>query len=174
MALVIVILGTIVFLNNPRLKNFLTGIEGASKELKTSSHSIANARLLTWHSSLLLIKEKPIFGYGLGDANDQLIAKYKELGYQKNYTNRYNAHNQFFQTWLQTGVFGMIVLISIFVVLGLRMRSSPNELSVFLILLISLLFESMLVRFNGIVFFSIIVSLLLKRRSILGGRIIRN
>lgn len=167
-------LGLIVFLNNPRLfdfHNMKTESENMKKYNITTSEKL---RILSWKTSIELISEAPLLGYGIGDANDVLNERYKKLGYLDNYEQQYNAHNQFLQTWLQTGIVGIGVLICIFILLAVRMRRSPNEFSVFLILFISLFFESMLVRFNGIVFFSIIGPLLLKKRSILSSRIIRN
>lgn len=171
---IIFIMGIIIFFNNPRIFDFYSRVKDFKSTKSYDAKTIEKSRLLTWDASLQLIKEAPLLGYGIGDANDILIEKYKELGYDYNYKNKYNAHNQFLQTMLQTGIVGCAVLISIFIVLGYRMNRSRNEFSVFLILLVSLLFESMLVRFNGIVFFSIITPLLLKERSILSGRIIRN
>lgn len=170
---IIFILGLIVFLNNPHIFNFDNKV-GPSEIKNETIGTSEKLRILSWETSVKLIKEAPLFGYGLGDANDVLIKKYKEIGYLENHKQKYNAHNQFLQTWLQTGIIGIGALLFIFILLGIRMRRSPNEFSVFLILFISLLFESMLVRFNGIVFFSIVVPLLLKKRSILSSRIIRN
>ncbi|GGX32165.1 O-antigen ligase family protein [Aquimarina muelleri] len=172
--IIILIMGTILFLNNPRIINFYSRIKHLSKTLNYENNTSEKLKVLSWDTSLKLIKEAPVFGYGTGDANDVLLEKYKKLGYNLNYGYKYNSHNQFFQTYLQTGFFGFFVLISIFILLAIRMKRSRNEFSVFLILFISLLFESMLVRFNGIVFFSIVIPLLLKKRSILSSRIIRN
>lgn len=171
---ILFILGVIVFLNNPRVFHFYTNLSELKNTSELDNTAVEKARLLTWHTSVKLIKEAPLFGYGIGDTNDVLIEEYKELNYFHNYKNKYNAHNQFLQTFLQTGVIGFGVLIAIFILLGMRMNRSKNEFSVFLVLFISLFFESMLVRFNGIVFFSIIIPLLLKKRSILSSRIIRN
>ena len=168
------VLGTIVFLNNPRVLDFYSKVKDMSNTTEYANSTSEKARLLSWDASIKLIEEAPLLGYGIGDANDVLIEKYKELGYTYNYKNKYNAHNQFLQTLLQTGVLGLGVLVSVFILLAIRMKRSRNEFSVFLILFISLVFESMLVRFNGIVFFSIIMPLLLKKRSILSSRIIRN
>lgn len=170
---IIFLLGLIVFLNNPQIFNF-DHKENEFETIKEGDGTSEKLRILSWKTSIKLISETPLLGYGLGDANDVLIKKYEELGYLENHKRKYNAHNQFFQTWLQTGIIGVGTLLFIFILLGIRMRRSPNEFSVFLILFISLLFESMLVRFNGIVFFSIVVPLLLKKRSILSSRIIRN
>ncbi len=168
------LLGLIVFLNNPRVFEFYSKVRDLGSPIEYDNSTSEKARLLSWDASIRLIKEAPLLGYGIGDANDVLIKKYKELGYTYNYENEYNAHNQFLQIFLQTGVLGFIVLVMIFILLAIRMRRSRNEFSVFLILFISLMFESMLVRFNGIVFFSIVIPLLLKKRSILSSRIIRN
>lgn len=167
-------LGIMVFLNNPRVFDFYAKVKSFGISIVHSNSTSEKARLLSWDASFKLIKEAPLLGYGIGDANDVLIKKYDQLNYTYNLENKYNAHNQFLQTFLQTGIIGVFVLCSIFVVLAIRMRRSRNEFSVFLILLISLVFESMLVRFNGIVFFSIVMPLLLKKRSILSSRIIRN
>ncbi|MDH7446384.1 O-antigen ligase family protein [Aquimarina sp. 2201CG14-23] len=167
-------LGCIVFLNNPRVFDFYSKVKDFGNTMEYGNSTSEKARLLSWDASVKLIEEAPLLGYGIGDANDILIQKYKELGYAYNYENKYNAHNQFLQTTLQTGIVGLGVLVSIFILLAIRMKRSRNEFSVFLILMISLIFESMLVRFNGIVFFSIIIPLLLKKRSILSSRIIRN
>ena len=172
--IIMFLLGILVFVNNPRVFDFYAKVKDFGMTTEYANSTSEKARLLSWKSSAELIKEAPFLGYGIGDANDVLIKKYKELGYKYNFENKYNAHNQFLQTLLQTGVVGLGVLIFIFVVLGMRMKRSRNEFSVFLILFVSLVFESMLVRFNGIVFFSIIIPLLLKKRSILSSRIIRN
>ncbi|QKX04721.1 O-antigen ligase family protein [Aquimarina sp. TRL1] len=171
---VIFFLAVLVFVDNPRMSVFYNRVRNFTNIESYEAMSSEKSRLLIWDACIKLIGESPFLGYGTGDANDILLREYATLGYEHNLKRKYNAHNQFFQTWLQTGVLGFIVLAAIFVILGRRMRRSPNELAVFLILLISLLFESMLVRFNGIVFFSIIIPLLLKKRSILSSRIIRN
>lgn len=171
---ILFLLGLIVFLNNPRVFDFYSSVKEFQNTNEYNPTASEKSRLQIWNASIKLIEEAPIFGYGIGDANNVLVEKYRELNYMRNYNNEYNAHNQFLQTFLQTGVFGVSVLIAIFILLAKRMTRSRNEFSVFLILLISLLFESMLVRFNGIVFFSIVIPLLLKKRSILGSTIIRN
>ena len=171
---VMFILGATVFLNNPRVSGFYELLKGIRQNADQEVMILGKAKVLSWDASIKLIGEAPILGYGTGDANDTLFKKYNELGYSFNSENRYNAHNQFFQTYLQIGILGFAILFGIFLLLALRLKNSRHEFSVFLILFISLLVESMLVRFNGIVFFSIVVPLLLKKRSILGGRVIRN
>ncbi|WP_146052805.1 O-antigen ligase [Aquimarina sp. I32.4] len=172
--IIMFMMGVFLFASNPRVSDFYVRIKSFNETLDYENTTSEKSRVLSWDASIKLIKEAPFLGYGVGDANDVLIKKYKELNYTFNHKNKYNSHNQFLQTYLQTGIVGFGILVSIFILLGMRMKRSKNEFSVFLILFISLLFESMLVRFNGIVFFSIVIPLLLKKRSILSSRIIRN
>ncbi|WP_417359557.1 O-antigen ligase family protein [Galbibacter sp.] len=169
------LLGTIVFVKNPHFFHNRSRTNDTAlntQDLPISEHD----RWLTWKAAIMAIEEAPLLGYGIGDAKDVLVAKYEELGveYQNHIKHRYNAHNQFLQTWLETGVVGIFILLFVFTWLAFYMRRSSNEFAVFLALFIALIFESMLVRFNGIVFFSIIVPLLLKKKSILSSRIIRS
>lgn len=168
------ILGTIVFVKNPHFfhSSRVNQTTLNTQDLPISEHD----RWLSWKAAVAAIEQAPLLGYGVGDAKDVLVAKYKELGptYQNHVKHRYNAHNQFLQTWIETGIVGIFILLFIFTWLAFYMRRSSNEFAVFLALFIALIFESMLVRFNGIVFFSIIVPLLLKKKSILSSRIIRN
>ncbi|WP_335965921.1 O-antigen ligase family protein [Galbibacter sp. PAP.153] len=174
--ILVLVLGTLVFLSNPRIIDLNSNLNARGlKEVSVNNPTISESlRLLSWRASIKAINEAPLLGYGVGDAHEELVQKYKQLGYNESYEHRYNAHNQFLETWLQMGVVGVFALMLIFTFLAYSMRRSYNEFSVFLALFIALLFESMLVRFNGIVFFSIIVPLLLKKRSILSSRIIRN
>src|SRR5690606_18692132 len=113
-----VLLGTIVFVNNPHFFNepaiearqHITDIDRA--DLPITEHD----RWLTWKAAIKAIEEAPLLGYGVGDAKDVLVAKYKELGpaYQNHVKHRYNAHNQFLQTWLETGIPGIFILLFIF------------------------------------------------------------
>jgi O-antigen ligase len=167
-------LSVFIFSSNPRLFNFYKSVKEYNTTKNYNPSASEKSRLLSWDAAIKLIAEAPLFGYGVGDANTALVEKYKELGYTKNYNNNYNAHNQFLQSFLQNGILGGGLLLFIFVILAKRMKGSLNEMAVLVILFTSLFFEAMLVRFNGIVFFSIVVPLLLKKRSILGGRIIRS
>ena len=173
MGVALCILGALVFAKSPSISAFYESLNDYDTS-KVENTTPVKAKLLAGYTAMQLIKEQPVWGYGTGDANDALLKKYHSKGYQFNYINRYNAHNQFLQTYLQIGVFGIAVLIGIFTILAVRLKGSRSEFSIFLILFVFLTVESMLVRFNGIAFFSIVVPLLLKKRSILGSRIIRN
>ena len=80
---------------------------------KTTESSAS--RILIWKSSLELIMNKPIIGYGSGDVKDLLIYKYLQNGYFGIAEKKLNAHNQFLQTQLASGIFGLLMLLFIFI-----------------------------------------------------------
>ena len=51
-------------------------------------------RKKTWSTSLKLIKEKWITGYGTGLSKKVLQEQYKKDGYDYMYKKNYNSHNQ--------------------------------------------------------------------------------
>jgi O-antigen ligase len=77
---------------------------------KTSSESTA-VRVLIWEQSLDLIKNNFILGTGVGDANDSLYEAYKTNGLIGAYEHRFNAHSQYFQTFIGLGLIGIALLL---------------------------------------------------------------
>ncbi len=101
-------------------------------------------------------KEKPLFGYGIGDAKIKLIDVHKNRDIKIAFKERYNCHNQFLETATQTGVVGLIVLLLVFAIPFYQAIKKKQEL-LFLFLsicFINFLFESMLQRIAGVVFFA--------------------
>jgi O-antigen ligase len=112
-------------------------------------------RTRSWYCSIELIKSKPLLGVGL-DARNILAEKYRSKAYNVEADIRLNSHNQYLETQLTLGIPGTIVLFSmLFIIYYLRKRSRISLLAVpFLIIIsISMIFESILVRQWGIMFF---------------------
>ncbi|MDC6350611.1 O-antigen ligase family protein [Zeaxanthinibacter sp. PT1] len=126
-------------------------------------------RLLSWDASLDLISENPFFGYGVGNAQAALNQKYIEKEYRFPLRDELNSHNQFFQTWIENGIFGLFLLVAIFLMLFKRAYSYTGTdkylaLAIVLIFFINALFESILNRFSGISFFAFLSSLIFATR----------
>ncbi len=118
-------------------------------------------RHIIWKHALKLIKEKPILGYGIGDAAEKFVTTYEEK-HSPVVKIKYNAHNQFLETWLYAGIPGLISSLLIFVFSIIHAVRKRQEIF-FLFLCISLLialFESVFIRLNGIVYFCFFYSFL--------------
>lgn len=137
-----------------------------SRGIKSSGGDIKNIdeRTREWYTAIQLIKEKPLFGYG-HNYQEMLIRQYRENGFGHEAENRFNAHNQYLETQLQFGLPGIVILLWIlFGPVLLRIKSPHLFLyKVFLVLItVNFMFESMLVRQWGIMFFLIFYFLLAK------------
>ncbi len=121
-----------------------------------------NARIIIWSTSISLIKKHP-FGVGTGDGKDKLLSYYESKGMQVYAERKLNPHSQYLQTAISIGIAGMVFLITTF---GYYIRMGLKNKNYYLIALVSLfavacLFESVLERQWGIVFFMFFLSLLL-------------
>jgi O-antigen ligase len=137
-----------------KFKNLTAAVQ-TSKINETSDESSA-ARVLIWGSTVSLIKESPLIGYGTGDVKQALNSKYKENGYLGVLDHELNAHNQFLQSSLALGLLGFAALALIFFFAFRKFVSSKSILGklLVLILLINFMVESMLETQAGVVFFA--------------------
>ncbi|MHC1706081.1 MAG: O-antigen ligase family protein [Bacteroidales bacterium] len=121
-----------------------------------------NERILIWKSSLEIVKENPALGVGTGDVKDALLQKYEENHITAAITKRLNAHNQYLQTCIALGLIGLLVLL-LCLLLPAISAIKNHDLLYFLFLMLvflNLLFESMLERQAGVVFYSFFNALL--------------
>lgn len=121
---------------------------------KTDAESTA-VRILIWKESVKLIRKNLVFGTTAGDANDKLVEAYEREGLAGALRKKLNAHNQFLQTFIGTGIIGFILLL--FMTLGAMIYGFYKKnyiLSLFSILMIlNFLVESMLQAQAGFIFF---------------------
>ena len=71
-----------------------------------------NIRFWIWKSAFSVIENHPIIGVGTGDVRDELQKQYEKRGMSQAVIFRYNAHNQYLETWLGTGIFGLFALLA--------------------------------------------------------------
>ena len=133
------------------------GVQTCALPISNSKTTESSAsRILIWKSSLELIMNKPIIGYGSGDVKDLLIYKYLQNGYFGIAEKKLNAHNQFLQTQLASGIFGLLMLLFIFIQFLKNSLKNKNWMFTFItiIFFINYLFESMLETQMGVLLFS--------------------
>ena len=139
------------YTQNP--KAFLAG--------KTGYKTGNEVRLVMWTVSLEEIFRHPM-GVGTGNVDAHLSARLKYYGQldlakkDEHGAIQYNPHNQFLQTCLEIGVLGLLALLLVVGVSWRIARQYKNYLlmAVLTSLVLNSLFESMLQRQSGIVFYS--------------------
>jgi len=117
-------------------------------------------RVVMWERALDIIKDNPMLGTGTGDVKDKLQKNAEIEGYSIIKDRNFNVHNQYLETWMGIGVLGFIVLLLLFFV-PLFFKARHYLLPYLIIILsTSFLFESMLNRLAGVMFFAFFLSLL--------------
>lgn len=119
-------------------------------------------RLVMWTVTTELILEHP-FGVGTGNVDEYLHAKLAAYGFNQLVADDLNPHNQYLQTTLEIGVLGLFVLLAL---ISSCIYIAIKHRYFLLLLLISglafnMLFESMLQRQSGVVFYSFWIPLLI-------------
>lgn len=93
-----------------RIKTAVRVTESSETIDKKDAESTA-VRILIWKESVKLIEQNLIFGTTAGDANDRLVQSYEKEGLSGALIKKLNAHNQFLQTFIGTGIIGFVVLL---------------------------------------------------------------
>ena len=107
-------------------------------------------------------KDNLFFGSGTGDGHIGLYEEYKKFNFETGYFYKYNAHNQYLETLLFYGLFGLFFLFLI-IYIALRNRIRVKDylgVAIIVVFIVFMCTESILERHSGIVLFSYIMSLL--------------
>lgn len=112
-----------------------------------------DARLILWSASAELLKEHPN-GVGVGNLPFAIEAKLLEYGQVNLAKEHLNPHNQFFHTAVETGWIGMLWLLALLLSMLWFGWKHKQELLILVVCAFAFngLFESMLERQSGIVF----------------------
>lgn len=145
---------TYLTVTSSRLSNAQQAINKKTPD-KSSTESTTE-RLLIYKSALSVIKENVLFGVGTGDTNDALLKVYKTNQYSGALESQLNAHNQYLQTFIAVGIFGFLALLALLFIPFYMAIKHRNFLYVLLLFLVTfnLLFESMIERQAGVVFYA--------------------
>lgn len=162
----------VVFWIQPSLKDNLSYtasvvshyVESPTKFIQESPSGMSGnqARLVVWTITGQIIADHP-FGIGLGNLEGEMKQRLIQLNQLELVEKNYNPHNQFLQIAAEIGLFGLILFLSIlFFVVRFAMQRK-DELLVFLVfsLILNCLFESMLQRQSGIVFYIMMICAML-------------
>ena len=119
--------------------------------------SSSNLRLNLIDVSIDAIKEKPFFGYGIGDTKDIL----SNLEHKNDFFNNkyYNTHNQYLNFMLATGFLGLLLfIIFLFKNLQFAILGSLEQFSIVLLFILLMFIENILDRQNGVIYFAVFIN----------------
>ncbi|MFK8060290.1 MAG: O-antigen ligase family protein [Polaribacter sp.] len=115
-----------------------------------------------WEASWLTIKKSPIIGFGAGDTKSALAPSYIKVDYPLGVKKNVNCHNQYLESWLSTGIFGLLILLIWLFASFYDAWKKHNYLFCIFILIIAMniLVESVFERQHGTFFMAFLGSLL--------------
>ncbi len=137
-----------------RIKTAVRVTESTETIDKTDAESTA-VRILIWKESVKLIEQNFVFGTTAGDTNDKLVEAYTREGLAGALRKKLNAHNQFLQTFIGTGIIGFVLLLLMTIGATIYGFIQKNYILVLfsLLCIFNFLVESMLQAQAGFIFF---------------------
>lgn len=117
----------------------------------------SNLRINLFKTSITVIKEAPIFGYGIGDVKDVLSSFESKNSFFKG--KYYNTHNQFFGIAISTGIIGLLMFfVLLFKNFKCIFKNSFEQLSIFILFVLLMLIENIIDRQNGVIYFALFIN----------------
>jgi len=151
----------ITFILLPKQNNRFTELFHKESFEKVDLNNSTSIRFNILKCSIKLVLEHPIFGYGLGDVQEELDSCYSSNGL-KVANGRYNSHNQYLFVWLSSGILGLIIfMIYLYYIFNIAIKNKDYFLLNALILFaITFLVENVLSRQSGVILFAFLMNFL--------------
>jgi O-antigen ligase len=131
-------------------------VEAANKDTSFSG------RLVIWKHCLWCAQQSLVFGQGTGDAVAFLHQRFGDVDFNAGVRDKYNCHNQYLETLLSLGLFGLIFLLAIPIYVFRKFSRNDIALLVFILFYFAgIFFESVLERHKGIMILAIFSSVFL-------------
>ncbi|MFH1112263.1 MAG: O-antigen ligase family protein [Patescibacteria group bacterium] len=81
------------------------------KLISGSDRTSLSTRQEIWQTSIILIKEKPIFGWGLGNFQESYRSRVKQVTNKPLEWQVVKAHNLYLNLWIEMGLLGLLAFI---------------------------------------------------------------
>jgi len=119
-------------------------------------------RLAIWSCAFEVIENNWLIGVGSGDYKDELFKVYEKRNFVYAYERQYGVHNQYIQTFINFGLIGLLVFLSmIFYPAWIAYKERNYLFLVFLFMIvIAMSTENLLNRYIGTVYYGLFNSLL--------------
>lgn len=113
------------------------------------NHQSMAMRIEAYKAALFAIKNNGIFGVGAERMEQEIFESFKEIDTPLTFENQKMPHNQFLESTVKYGVFGILGVLYFFILPIMEMSRKPGFLFIFgviLCLCVSSMFESLLER----------------------------
>ncbi len=149
--------------NSKRFPFLVNAMEHYS-EIKAHPENIREStalRILSWSASVQVISDNPLFGVGNGDIKDKLSEVYAALKFKRPLEMHMNSHNQYLETGVGQGLFGLSILVFMFIAPLFYIKKYPILVQGFLLIVaLNIMVESMFNTQAGVIFIVFIYALL--------------
>lgn len=144
-------------------KNRFVQVPNFEYDITGNEFNSATYRLAEWTCALDVIEENFWVGTGVGDNRQALWDAYAERGFAQGVKHKYIAHNQYLETMIACGFFGLLALAVMLIYFGRQFYAIGDfaVLGCLLFLAFCLLTESMFERAWAITLFSVFFPLML-------------
>ena len=153
----ILAIGTLVFINHPRMKEMLQG------DVTIQQLALKEPRVAIWQQALS--SPEDYFWKGLGGGQS---VQYLEVKYNAHYMEyyslmHYHAHNQYLEELMELGIFGLLLFIVAWLSIIACSKGQGRTTAIYFvtIFMLNMLTDCMWGKFDGIAIFAIVMILIL-------------
>jgi len=148
-----------------QIEDFISGLQRYIHQHDPNSGSMVQ-RFEYWRTSLIIIRENPLFGVGTGDLPAAFEKQYQKMNSNLAIQNRLRSHNQYLSITVAFGIIGLIWFILVMIYPGKKTHNFNNYFFVvfWLIFMISMLTEDTIESQEGVTFYVLFTALLLLGR----------
>lgn len=140
-----------------RIKNSVEDLRVVLNQANPNDYSFA-MRVEAWKNAVDVIKQAPLSGVGIGDAEKTLHDNFEHFNPSIEKDNRKNPHFQLLESAVQSGIPALILLLFLFIYgISVNLRNAPLAAAFFMLLLLSSCFESILERQASVAAFAVFI-----------------
>lgn len=155
----------LIFSLIPTTRNRFLELSKVEKTAVDESSS-SNIRITIYKNSFSLFKDAPFFGYGIGDYQQELNKTYKNNA-SFLLDKVYNSHNQYLGFLLIGGILLLLAFLFYFGNKLIIAYQTKNTLLIIILVFygVAMLFENILERENGVIFFALFINFFSLRKA---------
>lgn len=117
-------------------------------------------RIAFWHVVLESRDEYPIYGLGAGQSTPFLIQHYQDRGWVEYAYHEFNAHNQYFQIWMELGILAVLLFVLLWVIMPWCYQKRNYATYFVVMMMLSMVTDTTLGVVQGIIFICVLLIIL--------------